>query len=470
MITILSDSDSDADDELQGQNQEQGGQGRTRLAGGEITIKDEEGVGVSGTCGSDVLDITDGNGSCHDGDDDGTADDDDAFVEAMQTRETDQAATGTSSPDPAADPLTTSKPTELQCTMVECDQGAGAGGIRFKEVATMLHDQGWSIPADRAVSPAISFFVRPHATEKDPAEMTNGVDYFESEQQVEAFLESRELVGYAVKCAGAGRGDSTGQRRGVVVALVAARPRSRFEGQLFQLAFQDGELEVMRRREVMCIVDDSRGDKPEECPICFDEYGKDASDQGPDGDGGEGDEGGRAHKVGKRVKALFKNNPRHWPGQIESVNGDGTYCVLFDDGDRDFEVAESSIMPINVSSEDGDRGPHDKDPTMLSCGHVMCHSCAGTMHSNEQESGGASSNTRSGAAPIKCPQCRAVTRRPQYMEQAADIPDDDDVDESQSLSWKTRAVTKQGRPVQAPTGVYEVEHILNKHIFKKNTE
>ena len=61
-----------------------------------------------------------------------------------------------------------------------------------------------------------------------------------------------------------------------------------------------------------------------------------------------------------------------------------------------------------------EKGPDEADvePTMLACGHVVCTGCVGTMHSNEQASGGACSNTRSGDARVKCPQCRASFRRP----------------------------------------------------------
>jgi hypothetical protein len=273
--------------------------------------------------------------------------------------------------------------------MRSCAQLAGADSTtRYKDMAGLLREQGWRVmPAVLKVSPLVSFwYVRPHAAKKAakaPAQLTSGVDYFESEQEVEAFLESRELVGCLVKRwrgggggggggggSGGGGGGSATQERGVVVARVTAsgrgagtgsgskRPQPGSEGQLYRVQFQGGATEVLRRRAVLGMVDDSRGPGPEECSVCFTEYG---------GMGGGESEG----------------------------EGEG-------EGDDESEGAD----------EDGAAGEEAaKQPAMLTCGHVFCAGCVGTMHSNEQESGGACSNTRSGGACIKCPQCRTIFRR-----------------------------------------------------------
>ena len=60
------------------------------------------------------------------------------------------------------------------------------------------------------------------------------------------------------------------------------------------------------------------------------------------GGGGAGGGGTGAHKAGEKVEAQFKGRGKHFPGKIRKVNGDGTYDVLFDDGDRDPAVAEST--------------------------------------------------------------------------------------------------------------------------------
>jgi hypothetical protein len=170
---------------------------------------------------------------------------------------------------------------------------------------------------------------------------------------------------------GGGGGGSATQERGVVVARVTAsgrgagtgsgskRPQPGSEGQLYRVQFQGGATEVLRRRALLGMVDDSRGPGPEECSVCFTEYG---------GMGGGESEG----------------------------EGEG-------EGDDESEGAD----------EDGAAGEEAaKQPAMLTCGHVFCAGCVGTMHSNEQASGGACSNTRSGGARIICPQCRASSTPP----------------------------------------------------------
>jgi hypothetical protein len=57
-------------------------------------------------------------------------------------------------------------------------------------------------------------------------------------------------------------------------------------------------------------------------------------------------------KVGDKVEAQFKGKGKHYPGKVKAVNADGTYSVLFDDGDKDEAVADS-----NIKSSGGNGGP-----------------------------------------------------------------------------------------------------------------
>jgi hypothetical protein len=47
---------------------------------------------------------------------------------------------------------------------------------------------------------------------------------------------------------------------------------------------------------------------------------------------------------GMRVKANFKGKGQWFQGKISSENHDGTFDILFDDGDRDMGVTEANIM------------------------------------------------------------------------------------------------------------------------------
>ena len=108
------------------------------------------------------------------------------------------------------------------------------------------------------------------------------------------------------------------------------------------MLYQDGTAKVLSRRAVLGAIDDSRGPRAEECPICFESYGG--------GGGGGGGAGVGSSSAGEAV-------------------------------------VEPAIL--------------------AACGHVFCAGCISVMRCNEKESGGGSSNTRSGrGAQIACPQCR----------------------------------------------------------------
>jgi hypothetical protein len=51
----------------------------------------------------------------------------------------------------------------------------------------------------------------------------------------------------------------------------------------------------------------------------------------------------KPRRAGDKVEAMFKGQGKHYPGKIQKVNSDGTYEVLFDDGDKDPAVKESSV-------------------------------------------------------------------------------------------------------------------------------
>merc|ERR1719238_875763 len=53
---------------------------------------------------------------------------------------------------------------------------------------------------------------------------------------------------------------------------------------------------------------------------------------------------------GSKVQAKFKNGKRWFNGEIQRENRDGTYEVLFDDGDRDLAVPHENIKSQDVQA------------------------------------------------------------------------------------------------------------------------
>jgi hypothetical protein len=47
--------------------------------------------------------------------------------------------------------------------------------------------------------------------------------------------------------------------------------------------------------------------------------------------------------VGAKVEAKCKGSSKYYPGTIAKENSDGTYCITFDDGDKDLEVPQRNI-------------------------------------------------------------------------------------------------------------------------------
>jgi hypothetical protein len=66
-------------------------------------------------------------------------------------------------------------------------------------------------------------------------------------------------------------------QRGVVAAVLD-------DGQL-ALQYQDGTAKVLSRRDVLAAIDDSRGPRAEECPVCFGSYVGGAGEGAEDEDG-----------------------------------------------------------------------------------------------------------------------------------------------------------------------------------------
>lgn len=52
-----------------------------------------------------------------------------------------------------------------------------------------------------------------------------------------------------------------------------------------------------------------------------------------------------AYKVGDKVEAHWKRGQTWWKGSIAAVNADGTYNINFDDGDKESNLAATSIRP-----------------------------------------------------------------------------------------------------------------------------
>ena len=64
--------------------------------------------------------------------------------------------------------------------------------------------------------------------------------------------------------------------------------------------------------------------------------------------------GGSSISVGDKVEAKCKGSARHYPGKVRRDNGDGTYYVLFDDGDKDPAVPERDIKSEGGKDEELD--------------------------------------------------------------------------------------------------------------------
>jgi hypothetical protein len=59
--------------------------------------------------------------------------------------------------------------------------------------------------------------------------------------------------------------------------------------------------------------------------------------------------GDNGYKAGDKVEARCKGSTKYYAGKIKSDNRDGTFDVLFDDGDRDRMVPERSIKKLGGS-------------------------------------------------------------------------------------------------------------------------
>ena len=63
---------------------------------------------------------------------------------------------------------------------------------------------------------------------------------------------------------------------------------------------------------------------------------------------------GGLYGVGQRVECRFGEKSKYYPGEILGVNGDGTYKIHYDDGDRESSAREECIRALDILS--GDEG------------------------------------------------------------------------------------------------------------------
>ena len=64
---------------------------------------------------------------------------------------------------------------------------------------------------------------------------------------------------------------------------------------------------------------------------------------------------------GQRVQGFFSEYDSWYPGVVRLVNGDGTYAIDFDDGDKEDSVPTSRLQPINPGPSSGESA----QPTVL---------------------------------------------------------------------------------------------------------
>merc|ERR1711871_1333719 len=77
----------------------------------------------------------------------------------------------------------------------------------------------------------------------------------------------------------------------------------------------------------------------------------------------DGVDTGTNYNVGDKVEARCKGSKKHYPGKVAKVNRDGTYYIMFDDGDRDLEVPERAIKSTaRESLRQQDRSSDDDSP------------------------------------------------------------------------------------------------------------
>jgi hypothetical protein len=70
-------------------------------------------------------------------------------------------------------------------------------------------------------------------------------------------------------------------------------------------------------------------------------------------------------EVGTAIEARFGGDEDYFAGRVETINGDGTYGVLYADGDSEGQVARDMIRVVQNTSQDGDGGDNDNDDAIL---------------------------------------------------------------------------------------------------------
>ena len=65
-----------------------------------------------------------------------------------------------------------------------------------------------------------------------------------------------------------------------------------------------------------------------------------------------------ALRVGDKVEAQFKGKGKAYPATVKKDNGDGTYALDYDDGDKEDAAKAEHMHAVSVAPEGGSTAPH----------------------------------------------------------------------------------------------------------------
>ena len=105
----------------------------------------------------------------------------------------------------------------------------------------------------------------------------------------------------------------------------------------FAILFDDGDKEPSAKPEHIKLVG---GSAPKSAPALAPAAAPSSSSSG-------------ALQVGAKVECKFGSKGRWYPGVIEAENGDGTYAVLFDDGDKEPKAKPENLRPLGAPASSG---------------------------------------------------------------------------------------------------------------------